>query len=68
VPLDWIIAASGCWFGIYILSIGPVVAIVESVKVGKDAARAFYDPVVWLHDHTILEGPLEWYSSIWGWH
>jgi hypothetical protein len=26
-----------------------------------------YAPVVWLHDHTILEKPLEMYSKLWGW-
>ena len=62
-----LLAASGIWFGIYILSIGPVIALVESVNVGRDAARAFYDPVIWLHGNTILEGPLEWYSNVWGW-
>jgi hypothetical protein len=52
---------------LYVLSIGPVVAIVEKTGVGRDAAQMFYAPVVWLHDHTPLKEPLEAYAQMWGW-
>jgi hypothetical protein len=53
---------------LYVLSIGPVVALVEKTGVGEDAAKVFYLPVVWLHDHTPLEKPLEKWGELWGWH
>ena len=52
---------------LYVLSIGPVVALVEKTGVGDEAARVFYAPVIWLHDNTPLEKPLEAYAELWGW-
>lgn len=52
---------------LYVLSIGPVVAVVEKTGVGEEAAHALYLPVVWLHDHTPLEKPLEKWGELWGW-
>lgn len=51
----------------YILSIGPVGGIAKK-RVGAswvDAARKFYYPVTWLHDHTFLEKPIEVYFRLW---
>ena len=66
----WVLITAAClsWLSIYVLSIGPVVAIIEYNNFDKDFARPFYEPVIWLHDETLLEKPLEWYSEIWGWH
>ena len=52
---------------LYVLSIGPVVALVEKTGVGGEEARVFYAPVIWLHDNTPLEKPLEAYAELWGW-
>ena len=66
----WVLITAAClsWLSIYVLSIGPVVATIEYNNFDKDFTRPFYEPVIWLHDETLLERPLEWYSEIWGWH
>ncbi len=51
---------------LYTLSIGPVAFVCEKLGVPKEPMRAFYRPVVWLHDHTPLKRPLEWYLSLFG--
>jgi len=51
----------------YVLSVGPVVAIIEKTGRGREAAVIFYAPVIWLHDNTPLEKPLERYAELWGW-
>lgn len=49
----------------YVLSTGPVVAYgIDTI--GRDNLRTFYAPVVWLHEHTPLAGPLEKYWAWWG--
>jgi hypothetical protein len=53
---------------LYVLSIGPVVAVVEKTGTGREAVVIFYAPVIWLHDNTPLEKPLEKYAEFWGWH
>ena len=55
------------WFGVYVLSIGPALAIVFATESGEALAITFYDPVVWLYENTILQTPLQWYSRLWGW-
>ena len=52
---------------LYVLSIGPVVAAVKRTGKGEDAAMSFYAPVIWLHNNTPLEKPLEWDAELWGW-
>lgn len=52
---------------IYVISVGPVVAMVEYMDRYRGVAWVVYWPVSWLHDRTFLEKPLEWYSGIWGW-
>jgi len=52
---------------LYVLSIGPVGALVEKTGVGEEAAWVFYAPVIWLHDNTPLKEPLEAYAELWGW-
>jgi hypothetical protein len=53
---------------LYVLSIGPVVAVLEKMGAGHEMAEVFYAPVIWLHDHTLLKEPLEAYAQMWGWH
>ncbi len=52
---------------LYVLSMGPVVAISEQTGTGREAMEIVYYPVIWLHDNTPLEKPLEWYGALWGW-
>ncbi len=52
---------------LYVLSIGPVVALVQQTGQSHDAVEAIYAPVIWLHDHTPLKEPLERYGKLWGW-
>ena len=53
---------------LYVLSIGPVAALVSRANNGLNAAslRKIYAPVIWLHDHTIMKKPLEAYVQLWG--
>lgn len=51
---------------LYVLSIGPVARCAAARPDDDHAAlERFYAPVVWLHDHTFLEQPLEWYVNLW---
>lgn len=52
----------------YVLSIGPVAAVVSRRKSpqGMQLLENIYAPVIWLHDHTMLEKPLEAYVEMWG--
>lgn len=51
---------------LYVLSIGPA-GWLEKAGYLPRSVRSVYVPVVWLHDHTPLEKPLEWYGELWGW-
>jgi hypothetical protein len=51
---------------LYILSIGPVVAITKSNPGTVTTVQAIYYPVRWLHEHTPLKRPIEVYASFWG--
>jgi len=65
----WIIAVALLMPILYVLSMGPVVALVEKTGGrGREASRTFYAPVIWLHDNTFLKKPLEYYGELWGWH
>ena len=52
----------------YLLSIGPVGAVCQKLNIPslRPALRAFYYPVIWLHDHTALGQPLDVYLELWG--
>lgn len=52
---------------LYVLSIGPVVWLVEKLNWPEEYFKNFYQPVVWLHDNTALKAPLEWYGNLFGW-
>lgn len=69
------LAPGGTWMTVvlllspllYVLSIGPVVRLAEGGLLPGESVRWFYQPVIWLHHHTPLAWPLEWYSALWGW-
>lgn len=54
--------------GLYVLSIAPVAAVAEQLDLPRDSVKRVYAPVIWLHDHTPLRKPLEWYMELWGLH
>jgi hypothetical protein len=54
---------------LYVLSMGPVVAVTKNKPVTSlNVIKRFYAPVIWLHDHTFMKKPLEVYTGLWGWH
>ena len=51
---------------LYVLSVGPA-ALIAKRNGGTGAGfRRFYQPVIWLHDHTFFQKPLEVYVELWG--
>ena len=55
---------------LYVLSIGPADLVMRKTHyfggtVSTDSVDRFYYPVVWLHDHTFLERPIEIYVRLW---
>ncbi|MBM4780217.1 MAG: hypothetical protein GQE15_21145 [Archangiaceae bacterium] len=62
-PIVCLIAAA-----LYVLSIAPVAAAAEVLDLPRDSVKRVYAPVIWLHDHTPLRKPLEWYMALWGLH
>lgn len=70
-PRDaWVIFPISCLISVvlYVLSIAPVAAAAEVLDVPRAPVRRVYTPVIWLHDHTPLRRPLEWYMELWGLH
>jgi hypothetical protein len=52
---------------LYVLSIGPAARLMKGSPARFTMQlRAFYYPVIWLHDHTVLKKPLEVYVALWG--
>ncbi len=51
---------------LYVLSLGPVILLAKKSGLPQASLRAFYAPLIWLHDHTLLKQPLEWYVGLWG--
>jgi len=51
---------------LYVLSIGPAAGLARRFGVAKGPLTTLYAPVIWLHDHTPLKRPLEWYVDLWG--
>ena len=51
---------------LYVLSVGPVAKMVTINGSSGETVRLIYAPVIWLHDHTLLEKPLESYVAFWG--
>jgi hypothetical protein len=50
---------------LYVLSIGPVLAFGDKTLLRLEVVEVIYAPVIWLHDHTPLKKPLEWYVDWW---
>ncbi len=52
---------------LYVLSVGPAAMIVDEHPkiISEGVAKAFYFPVIWLHDNTFLKKPLEKYIKLW---
>jgi hypothetical protein len=65
--LVWVIGVLALAPLLYVLSIGPVVMLCERAGVNGGAVRMVYAPVIWLHNNTPLQKPLEWYAGLWGW-
>jgi hypothetical protein len=49
----------------YFASAGPVAMFVKRAKTGGQVAGFVYAPLIWLHDKTPLEKPLDWYLALW---
>lgn len=66
-----VMTLSAVWFVIYLLSIGPVVALVLRTGVGEALSREFYDPLRLLQFHSpvsvYLDPVMDWYTELWGW-
>ena len=57
------LAAAPVVLVLYVLGIGPVAWIT-----GPEITTVFgvlYAPVVWLHNHTFMQEPLDWYIHLW---
>jgi hypothetical protein len=50
---------------LYVLSFGPAVWLHERDYVSTEFVLTWYAPVKWLHVHTFLAKPLEWYANLW---
>ncbi len=52
---------------LYVLSIGPVDALVRrGVIPATQTLSDFYHPIHWLHDHETFRGPIDQYLKLWG--
>ena len=57
---------------LYVLSIGPVVALVDAGYISRggqllEFLRVVYQPLQWCHDNVEWATPLfEWYFELWG--
>ena len=49
----------------YFASAGPVAMFVKKAKTGGQVAGVVYAPLIWLHDKTPLEKPIDWYLALW---
>jgi hypothetical protein len=65
-PLTWVslLVLVPC---LYVLSIGPVVAVAGKNRGNAATIRVVYAPVFWLHNNTPMKKPLEMYAKLWGW-
>ena len=50
---------------LYVLSTGPAALIVKKTGLPAEHFRTFYAPLAWLHKHTALRHPLDWYVKLW---
>jgi hypothetical protein len=51
---------------LYALSCGPVAWAYNHrvVSVDRETLTTLYTPLIWLHRHTALKGPLRWYTRL----
>ena len=52
------------WLSFYILSSPPIHRLTHDY-VGNGWEDWLYWPIIWLHERTVLEKPLEWYMRLW---
>lgn len=52
---------------LYVLSIGPVARVIRSAQPVRAPhwVDVVYFPLIWLHENTPLEKPLDWYVEVW---
>ena len=50
---------------LYLLSVGPAVWLVNQQYFHESTFESLYAPLVWLHENTLAEKPLEWYVELW---
>ncbi len=51
---------------LYVLSVGPVVMMVDRGGMDREFWTWFYAPLEWLHSHVEFVRPfLEWYIELW---
>jgi hypothetical protein len=65
--LWWVVCVIALVPPLYVLSAGPVSVICLKAGISPEAVEAMYAPVIWLCEHTPLEGPLKWYLRLWNW-
>ncbi len=51
---------------LYLLSSGPVAWLFQVNNWSTQSVKAFYAPVVYLHDNTALKNPIEFYFKLFG--
>jgi hypothetical protein len=49
----------------YVLSLGPAVWLADRGYLPTEPLQVVYAPLIWLHEHTPLSGPLDWYVELW---
>jgi hypothetical protein len=50
---------------LYLLSVGPAIVMGNRHPETIEHLRKFYRPIGWLHEHTPLREPLEWWVELW---
>jgi len=50
---------------LYLLSVGPAVAIARRTGKGMAVVNVVYAPIEWLHNNTPLRNPTESYVNFW---
>lgn len=56
---------------LYLLSVGPVAAIMEKTNgfggmIPRGFMIIFYWPIIWLYENTFMRHPIEVYLGLWG--
>ena len=69
--LSWLALVLLIVLVLYFLSAGPVSLLFDKTNgfhgmISLEQMETFYQPIIWLHDHTFMKKPVEWYLSLWG--